>query len=76
LPTPPRDWPARANPDAARGDGHFIKGHWALAPVRHIRLIRAASWSPARPPLLRTNRVICAAARMANTAHLRPILRF
>jgi hypothetical protein len=63
-----------SQPGRRPGDGHLIKGHWALAPVGHIRLIRAASWSPARPPLLHTNRVICAAARMANTAHLRPIL--
>jgi len=41
LPTAPRDRPARVNPDAAQGgDGHFIKGHQALAPVRHIRPMR------------------------------------
>ena len=31
--------PGRANLDAARGDGHFIRGHWALAPECDIRLI-------------------------------------
>jgi hypothetical protein len=31
--------PGRANLDAARGDGHFIRGHWAPAPECDIRLI-------------------------------------
>jgi hypothetical protein len=49
LPTAPRDWPAEPTRPLPGGDGHFISGHWALAPVRHIRLIRAASWSPSTP---------------------------
>jgi hypothetical protein len=37
MPTAPATDLAEPAQTPPGGDGHFIKGHWALAPVRHIR---------------------------------------